>query len=122
MAARDKLQVCKCVKGDGVGSGLADIEDRNVYAALPQECAQATAERRQSRALERGADEEGQACQQPTLGRECVDERGDALPHHFGVGQLQTLLVARPSEQAPTFAENHREHHQAQFVDEIVLQ
>jgi hypothetical protein len=37
VSARDKLQACERVKSDGVGNGLANIEDRDVHASFLQE-------------------------------------------------------------------------------------
>src|SRR2546423_445856 len=50
-----------------------------------------------------------------------VDEDGDAVPDRLRVREPQALLVARVTEEAFAAPEDDREHHEAQLVDEVVL-
>jgi hypothetical protein len=55
------------------------------------------------------------------LARQLVDEDGDAITDRFRVRKPQALLLAPVAEEALAGPQDDRENHQAQLVDEVVL-
>lgn len=92
---RDQRQAAQRLRAacpGGPGQGAANVDDRPTTTAL-----------RSSRQ------------------RRLVDEDGNAVTNRCRAHEAQALLVAGLAEEAPTCPEDDREDHQAQLVDEIVL-